>query len=330
MGFVKRGNKSARRFGPPETVRQKTLKTSINCAGVGLHSGDKIIMTLNPAGENTGIRFKRVDIAAAGALIQATWDNVVDTRMNTTIGNADGVTIGTVEHLMAALAGCGVDNALIEINGQEVPIMDGSAAPFVFLIECAGVVEQSAPRRFIKLHKSVLVSDGDCVASLVPDNGFSFDFEIDFESPAVSRQTFSLGLVNGSFKKELARARTFGFLHDVEPLRAAGLAKGGSLDNVVVISGDKILNEGGLRFDDEFVRHKVLDAVGDLYLAGAPVIGCFSGVCSGHAATNRLLRALFADKEAWSFVTMSAVEAESLTGGDGWFESEPSAIAATA
>jgi len=330
MGFIKSGDRSVRQFGSPKMVKQKTLKTSINCAGVGLHSGDKVVMTLIPAEENSGIRFKRMDIAAAGASIQASWDNVVDTRMNTTIGNADGVTIGTVEHLMAALAGCGVDNVLIEINGQEVPIMDGSAAPFVFLIECAGIVEQSAPRRFIKLHKPVLVSDGDCVASLVPGNGFSFGFEIDFESRAVSRQSFSLGMINGSFKKELARARTFGFLHEVEPLRAAGLAKGGSLDNVVVISGDKVLNEGGLRFDDEFVRHKVLDAVGDLYLAGAPVIGGFNGICSGHAATSRLLHAMFADKEAWSFVTMSVNEAESLTGEGEWFESKTSAIAATA
>lgn len=280
-------------------VKQRTLKTSINCSGVGLHSGARMTMTLHPAEENYGIHFKRTDIAGAGAVIPALWDHVVDTRMCTTIGNRDGVTIGTVEHLMAALAGCGIDNALIELNGPEVPIMDGSSQPFVFLVECAGVVDQDAPRRIIRILKPVSVNDG--AATLIPGTHLSLDFEIDFDSEAVSRQSISIGIVNGSFAKELARARTFGFLHEVEALWEAGLAKGGSLDNAVVVSGDQILNEGGLRFDDEFVRHKVLDAVGDLYLAGAPIIGGFRGICSGHATNNALLRALFNDADAWCY-----------------------------
>jgi len=292
MGFTKDSSAELDGF-----VSQRTLKTSINCSGVGLHSGARITMTLHPAEENFGIHFKRTDIASA--VIPALWDHVVDTRMCTTIGNRDGVSIGTVEHLMAALAGCGIDNALIELNGPEVPIMDGSSQPFVFLVECAGVVEQNAPRRIIRILKPVSVNAGE--ATLSPGTHLSLDFEIDFDSAAVSQQTLSIGIVNGSFAKELARARTFGFLHDVEALREAGLAKGGSLDNAIVVSGDKILNEGGLRYDDEFVRHKALDALGDLYLAGASIVGRFQGVCSGHATNNALLYALFADADAWCY-----------------------------
>ncbi|NQU60452.1 MAG: UDP-3-O-acyl-N-acetylglucosamine deacetylase [Rhodospirillales bacterium] len=295
-----------------DAVKQRTLKTSIDCSGVGLHSGAKVSMVLNPADIGHGIQFKRTDISG-GVVIQARWDNVVDSRMHTTLGNADGVTIGTVEHLMAALSGCGIDNALIELDGPEVPIMDGSAHPFVFLLECAGVVEQDAPRRMIRILKDV--SSGDGNARLSPGSHLSLDFEIDFADGAVSQQTLSIGIVNGSFARELARARTFGFLSDVEKLRAAGLAKGGSLDNAIVVSGDKILNKGGLRFEDEFVRHKALDAVGDLYLAGAPIIGKFHGVCSGHAANNALLHALFADPDAWCYDVYQGEEALSAIDG---------------
>ncbi len=280
---------------------QTTLKAAISCTGVGLHSGKKVSMTLNPADENSGVVFKRTDIKGNGALIPATWDRVVDTRLCTTIGNDDGITVSTIEHLMAALSGCGIDNAIVELNGPEVPIMDGSAAPFVFLVECAGVAQQSARRRIIRVLKPITVAEGDKVATLNPSDIFSLDFSIDFDSPVVANQSLSIGLVNGTFKNELARARTFGFLHEVEQLRAAGLAKGGSLDNAVVVSGDKVLNEGGLRFDDEFVRHKVLDAIGDLYLAGGAILGQFNGVCSGHAVNNQILRALFADKDAWCY-----------------------------
>jgi len=294
-------------------IRQRTLKTAINCSGVALHSGAKVSMTLQPADADSGIVFKRTDIAGKGALIPATWDRVTDTRMCTTLGNDDGVTIGTVEHLMAALAGCGIDNALIELNGPEVPIMDGSSQPFVFLIECAGVVEQDASRRVIRVLKTVSVNGGE--ARLSPGSHLSLDFEIDFGDDLVSRQSLSIGLINGSFPKDLARARTFGFLRDVEALRAAGLAKGGSLDNAVVVSGDGVMNEGGLRYEDEFVRHKVLDAIGDLYLAGAAIIGNFQGVRSGHATNNALLRALFADPDAWEYDVLCGDEAVSAIDG---------------
>ena len=294
-------------------IKQRTLKTSINCSGVALHSGAKVSMTLHPAPIDAGITFKRTDIAGLGAVIPAKWDHVVDTRMCTTLGNDDGITIGTVEHLMAALAGCGIDNAVVELNGEEVPIMDGSSQPFVFLIECAGVVEQDAAKKIIRVLKTVSVNDGE--ARLCPGSHLSLDFEIDFNNDLVSHQSLSIGVINGSFAKELARARTFGFLHQVEKLWAAGLAKGGSLDNAVVVSGDKILNEGGLRYDDEFVRHKILDAVGDLYLAGGAIIGRFEGVCSGHAANNALLKALFADNEAWKYDVFQGDEALSAIDG---------------
>ncbi len=312
-----------------ELVKQRTLKTSINCTGIALHSGAKVSLTLRPGAPDSGIVFRRTDIAGAGAVVPAIWDRVVDTNMCTTLGNQDGVTIGTVEHLMAALAGCAIDNAVVELSGPEVPVMDGSAAPFVFLVECAGIVEQDSPRQIIRVLKPVSVENGDGTASLLPGAGFSLGFEIDFDSPVVSRQTISIGLDNGSFKKELARARTFGFLHDVERLWAAGLAKGGSLDNAVVVSGDSILNEDGLRYEDEFVRHKVLDAVGDLYLAGAPIIGRFQGACSGHAANNRLLRHLFADPDAWRRESLSRLEDEARAAGTG-IEETPPALAATA
>ncbi len=287
-----------------DAVRQRTLKNSINCTGVGLHSGSKITLEIHPAPADSGICFRRTDIRGRNAVIPARWDHVIDTRLCSMLGNADGVTVGTVEHLMAALAGCGIDNAVIELNGGEVPIMDGSAAPFVFLIECAGVVEQDAPRRVIKVLKRIEVGFGAGRVSLSPAPVPSFDFEIDFDSAVVARQQMSLRVVNGAFCKELAKARTFGFLHEVEALWAAGLAKGGSLDNAIVVGHDGILNEDGLRYDDEFVRHKVLDAIGDLYLAGAPVHGRFEGVCSGHAANNKLLRAMFADETSWTWDVM--------------------------
>ena len=309
-------------------VRQQTLKNATSCTGVGLHGGETVTLTLKPAGTNTGIVFHRMDIDGVHALVPARWDNVIDTRMCSVLGNDHGVTIGTVEHVMAALAGCGIDNVEIEVDRSEVPIMDGSSEPFVFLIECAGVVEQPAPRRVIRIHKEVRVTVADSEASLKPGDHLDLRFEIDFESQAVARQELSLGLMNGSFCKELASARTFGFLHEVEQLRAAGLAKGGSLNNAVVVSGDEILNEDGLRFEDEFVRHKMLDAVGDLYLAGAPIIGCFTGARSGHAANNALLRALFADREAWSYDVMQGEEA--LRAVDGGLQAESEASASVA
>jgi UDP-3-O-[3-hydroxymyristoyl] N-acetylglucosamine deacetylase len=273
-------------------------------------------MTLLPAAPDTGILFRRTDLAGGGAEIAASWRNVVDTRLCTTlglaaVGKADAVKVATVEHLLAAIAGCHIDNLVIELNGAEVPVMDGSAAPFVFLIDCAGTVAQAdAPKRAIRVLKHVSVGDHRVAASLAPSSGFSVSFEIDFEAPAIARQEYFVSLENGAFKSEIARARTFGLAEEVDRLRAAGLALGGSLDNAVVVDGERVINPDGLRYDDEFVRHKVLDAVGDLALAGAPILGHFHGFRSGHDVHNKLLRALFADASAWRMVPVEAHDAD--------------------
>jgi UDP-3-O-[3-hydroxymyristoyl] N-acetylglucosamine deacetylase len=277
---------------------QRTLLRPVNCVGVGLHSGRTVSLTLKPARAGSGIQFRRTDLSGVPA-IPARWDRVVDTAMCTTLGTDKQNRVSTVEHLMAALAGCHVDNVLVEVNGPEVPVMDGSAQPFVFLIECAGLIEQAMSKTVIEILKPVRIEDGDKSAELVPADRFSVDFEIEFASSAIARQAIRLELVNGTFNREVARARTFGFMHEVEQLRAAGLALGGSLDNAVVVEGDKVLNSDGLRYDDEFVRHKVLDAVGDLYLAGGEICGAYRGVRSGHNLNNRLLRALFGDPAAY-------------------------------
>jgi UDP-3-O-[3-hydroxymyristoyl] N-acetylglucosamine deacetylase len=282
-------------------LRQRTLKSAIGCSGIGLHSGRKVSMTIRPAGEDTGILFRRVDLARGEGDIAAHWRNVVDTRMATTIGNNFGATVSTIEHLMSAFAGCGVDNAIVELDAAEVPVMDGSAAPFVFLIECAGIHEQAAARRAIKVTRPVVVDDGTRSIAVYPAEGFSVSFEIDFESGAIARQELGLRLMNGSFKTDIARARTFGFEHEVSALRDAGLALGGSLDNAVVIRGDTVLNVDGLRYDDEFVRHKILDCIGDLYLAGGPIIGRVEGARSGHALNHKLVVALMENEDAWTF-----------------------------
>ena len=279
---------------------QQTLKTEISCRGVGLHSGRRVAMNLLPAAPGTGIVFRRTDV---GAEILANWINAVESARCTALSDGEGTSVGTVEHLMAALAGVEIDNAIVELDGPEVPIMDGSAAPFVFLIECAGIVEQDAPRRAIEVLRPICVVADGAMATLSPDHCFSMSFEIDFESSLIRRQGMSVAIDAGTFKSELSRARTFGLLDEVARLREAGLGRGGSLDNVVVVSGDRVLNSGGLRYENEFVRHKMLDAVGDLYLAGAPIIGHFRGVRSGHVHTRRLLTALFADPEAWGYTT---------------------------
>jgi UDP-3-O-[3-hydroxymyristoyl] N-acetylglucosamine deacetylase len=281
-------------------VRQKTLKSRINCSGVGLHSGRRVTLTIGPAAASTGIRFKRIDPAGKSAVIPARWDHVVDTQLCTVIGNGDGVNVGTIEHLMAAFAGLCIDNATIEIDGPEVPIMDGSADAFVFLIECAGVAEQTAPRKRIRVLKTVTVGDERASATLSPAPFATLDFALDFANPAIGKQEKSVRVAEDAFKRELSRARTFGFAEEVELLRKAGLARGGSLDNAIVIGADRVLNREGLRYGDEFVRHKLLDAMGDLYLAGSPIDGRFHGVRSGHALNNRLLRTLLTDPEAWT------------------------------
>ncbi len=261
-------------------------------------------MTLLPAPPNTGIVFHRTDADGNGLEIAAHVDNVVDDRLCTTLGDGNGASIATVEHLMAALSGCGVDNLCVEVEGGELPIMDGSSAPFVFLIECAGIVAQDARRRAIEILKPVKAEDQDRRAELLPGEGFSVSFEIEFGSGAIGQQDMAIQLVNGTFKGEFSRARTFGFIEEVDQLRAMGLALGGSLDNAVVVSGDEVLNEGGLRYKDEFVRHKILDSVGDLYLAGTPIIGHFKGHRSGHALNHAILRALLADQSCWRYTNV--------------------------
>ena len=289
---------------PYKPAAQKTLKTVIGCSGIGLHTGARVSMTLRPGTPGSGIVFQRTDLSGDAALVPASWRHVVDTRLCTALSNAQGTRIGTIEHLMAALYGCGIDNAIVEIDGPEIPVMDGSAAPFVFLIECAGTVEQAAIRQGIEICREISVIEDDCHVSIAPAAGFSVNFEIDFGDNAIACQSCEIDLADGVFKSDLARARTFGFVQDIDRLQAAGLARGGSLDNAVVISGNRILNDDGLRYDDEFVRHKMLDCIGDLYLAGAPLIGQVTAVRSGHRHNHSLLTALFADPTAYRHVDM--------------------------
>jgi len=298
-------------------ARQHTLRSVIGCEGVGLHSGLRVALTLRPAEPGAGILFRRTDAAGAGAAMPARHDHVVDTRLCTVLADpASGVRIGTVEHIMAALAGQGIDNAVIEISGPEVPIMDGSAADFVFLIDAAGRVAQAPARRAIEVLAPVRVADGDAFAELLParETGlFSLDLEIDFAAAAVARQERRFRMLPGAFAAELSRARTFGFAEEVEKLRALGLARGGSFENAIVVSGARILNREGLRFADEFVRHKMLDVVGDLALAGMPLVAHFHGRKCGHRLNNQLLHALFARPEAWRVIEapqLAAAEAE--------------------
>ncbi len=281
---------------------QRTLKTSIDCVGTGVHSGRRARLAIHPAPAGHGIVFHRSDV---GQAIPARFDHVIDTRLCTVLGqpNDPALRIGTVEHVMAALAGQGIDNAVVEVDGPEVPILDGSAAPLVFLLDCAGIVELAAPRAGIEVLRPVRVSDGSAFAELRPNrhgrSGMEMALSIDFAAAAIGRQAFSFRLTPDSFRHELARARTFAMAAEIDQLRSAGLARGGSLDNALVVDGDTVLNPGGLRMPDEFVRHKLLDAVGDLALAGAPIHGRFVAHRSGHALNNRLLRALFADASAW-------------------------------
>ncbi|HHH47989.1 MAG TPA: UDP-3-O-acyl-N-acetylglucosamine deacetylase [Gammaproteobacteria bacterium] len=284
-------------------IRQRTLKNVIRATGIGLHTGEKVYLTLRPAAVDTGIVFRRVDLDEP-VEIEAKPENVGDTRLSTTLVK-DGVRISTVEHLLSAMAGLGIDNAYIDVSAAEVPIMDGSAGPFVFLIQSAGIEEQNAPKRFIRIKKTVIVEDGDKWARFDPFEGFKVSFDIDFEHPVFknSVQTTTVDFSSTSFVKEVSRARTFGFMRDIEQLRENNLALGGSHDNAIVMDDYRVLNEDGLRYHDEFVKHKVLDAIGDLYLLGCSLIGAFSGCKSGHALNNSLLRALLADETAWESAT---------------------------
>ena len=280
-------------------------------AGVGLHSGQRVRAAVLPAPTGWGIVFVRTDCAGDNR-VAARAANVVHTRLNTVIGNAAGVTVSTIEHLMAAMAALSVDNAVIELDGPEVPIMDGSALPFVQMIDHAGRRRQEAPRRYLEVLRPVEVADGDKRARLLPSRRFEVAFEIAFDSPAIGRQSVDLAVDEESFRTELADARTFGFLHEVEALRRAGLALGGSLDNAVVVDGERILNPEGLRRTDEFVRHKALDAVGDLYVMGYPMIGRFEGLYAGHAINNAVVRALLEQPDAFRIKALSPRLAEAV------------------
>jgi UDP-3-O-[3-hydroxymyristoyl] N-acetylglucosamine deacetylase len=284
-------------------IKQRTLKNVIRATGVGLHTGEKIYLTLRPAAPESGILFRRTDLPQP-VEIKASPENVGDTRLSTTL-EQDGVRISTVEHLLSAFAGLGIDNAYVDVSAPEVPIMDGSAGPFVFLIQSAGVEEQNAPKRFIRIKRRVQVEEGDKRAAFEPFEGFKVAFSIDFDHPAFHERTRSamVDFSSTSFVKEISRARTFGFLRDIEKLRANKLALGGSMDNAVVVDDYRVLNEDGLRYEDEFVKHKILDAIGDLYLLGHSLIGSFIGHKSGHALNNQLLRTLLADRSAWEEVT---------------------------
>ncbi len=289
-------------------IKQRTLKNVIRATGVGLHTGEKVYLTLRPAPVDTGIVFCRTDLPTP-VMVRARPENVGDTRLSTTLEN-HGVRISTVEHLMSAFAGLGIDNAFVELTAPEVPIMDGSAGPFVFLIQSAGIQEQASPKRFLRIKKAVQIEDGDKWARFEPWDGFKISFTIDFDHPTFqnSTQLASIDFSTTSFVKEVSRARTFGFMRDLEALRKVGLARGGGLDNAIVMDSFRILNEDGLRYEDEFVKHKVLDAIGDLYLLGHPLIGAFSAYKSGHTLNNRLLRALMADAGAWELMSYAETD----------------------
>lgn len=284
-------------------IKQRTLRNEIRATGIGLHTGEKIYLTLKPAPINHGIVFRRVDLDPVVS-IPALAQNVGDTTMSTALMAGD-VRVSTVEHLLSAMAGLGIDNAVIDVNAPEVPIMDGSAGPFVFLIQSAGIQEQDAPKQFIRILREVVVKDGDKVARFLPFEGFKVSFSIHFDHPAFENRTAhaEVDFSSTSFVKEVSRARTFGFVHEIEYLRAKGLAQGGSVDNAIVVDEYRILNEDGLRCEDEFVKHKILDAIGDLYLLGHSLIGEFSAFKSGHALNNLLLRTLMAQPDSWEMVT---------------------------
>ena len=284
-------------------AQQRTLRNSIRASGIGLHTGRKVLMVLRPAPPNTGIVFRRVDLDPS-VDIPARATNVTDTKLGTTLAVGDAG-VSTVEHLLSALAGLGIDNCFVELTAAEVPIMDGSAGPFVFLIQSAGIEEQGSAKRFVRVRRRVEVQDGDKWARFDPHEGFRVNFEIEFDHPVFRRhaQRATMDFSTTTFLREVSRARTFGFMRDLEYLRARNLALGGTLDNAIVLDDYRILNEDGLRYEDEFVRHKILDAIGDLYLLGHSLIGEFTGFKSGHALNNQLLHTLLADATCWEEVT---------------------------
>ena len=284
-------------------LKQRTLQESIKSTGVGLHSGNKVMMTLSPAPADTGIVFRRTDLSPVRD-IPARADWVDETSLSTNLGSGEA-RVATVEHLLSAFCGLGVDNAYIDIDSPEVPIMDGSAGPFIYLLQTAGILEQTAAKKFIRVTEDITVRDGDKTATLKPYDGFRVTFAIDFDHPVFREQAgyAAMDLSAEAFIREISRARTFGFVHEFEYLRSRGLAKGGSVDNAIVIDEYRVLNDGGLRYDDEFVKHKMLDAIGDLYLAGHQILGEYEGIKSGHALNNQLVRALLKSPERWEWAT---------------------------
>lgn len=290
-------------------IKQRTLKKVIQATGVGLNSGEKVLITLRPAPPNTGIVFRRTDLEQP-VIIPALAQYVSDTFLCTNL-QKDGVRVGTIEHLMSAFSGLGIDNAFVDVNSRELPIMDGSSAPFVFLIQSAGISIQNASKRFIKIKKKMTVKDGDAYVRFLPYDGFKVSFTIDFKHPVFidKPQNITLDFSSTCYVKEVCRARTFGFMSDYEKLREANMAKGGSLDNAVVVDDYRVINEDGLRYEDEFVKHKVLDAIGDIYLLGAGVIGSFEGYKSGHELNNKLVLKLLEEESAWEYCTYDEKEA---------------------
>ena len=284
---------------------QHTVRSPALFAGVGVHTGAYTRVAVRPAGVDAGIVFVRTDVTDRDNRVLVAPETVCKTQLGTVIGNAAGVTVATIEHLMAAMVMLGVDNAVVELDGPEMPIMDGSSLPFIRVLDRAGVRTQEAPRRFIEILETVEVTDGDKRASLSPAEGFEVAFSIEFPTAVIGRQSVDLAMDGDAFRAELADCRTFGFLHEVEALRAMGLARGGSLENVVVIEGDRVLNPEGLRRPDEFVRHKALDAIGDLYVLGAPILGRFEGELAGHAINNLLVRAVAENRQAWRYRTFA-------------------------
>lgn len=293
------------------SYRQRTVRDDISCTGIGLHSGKKVKLTIKPAPPDSGIRFIRKDISAH-RYIRAYFDNVVDTNMSTTIGN-NGFKISTIEHLMAAFFGLGIDNARVEIDGPEVPIMDGSSAPFVFLIKSVGIREQRKSKEFIVIKKTMKVEEGNRSIRVTPSKELKIGFTIDFQHPMLRNQRYELCFSGGDFIDEISRARTFGFLKDIQILREAGLAMGGSLDNAIVIDDFRILNDDGLRYKDEFVRHKILDFIGDLATIGAPVIGKFEIMKSGHSLNRAMIKELARNKKCWEKLVLGDQKEERLS-----------------
>ncbi|QVL45050.1 MAG: UDP-3-O-acyl-N-acetylglucosamine deacetylase [Methylophilaceae bacterium] len=288
-------------------LKQRTLQKKVSATGVGLHNGEKVKLTLLPAAIDTGIVFRRTDLPGMPE-IPATPDAVSDTRMCSAL-EKNGARVATVEHLMSALAGLGVDNVIVELDASEIPIMDGSAGPFIFLLQSAGIVEQAAAKKFMRIKKNVEIIEQDKWAKFEPYHGFKMDFTIDFAHPVFeeSGNNVKIDFADNSYIAEISRARTFGFMHEVEYLRANGLARGGSLDNAIVLDEFRVLNSDGLRYEDEFAKHKVLDAIGDLYMLGHPLLGAFTAYKSGHGLNNKLIRALLADADAWEYVTFNDI-----------------------